>query len=73
MMPIFKLQRPVSPPDGDWLIYDKERKHMGQLLAASISAEVRETMGSALKAYFDGEILPDGQFAIHKRVEDQDW
>lgn len=72
-MPIVKIQRPIAPPNGDWLIYDKERKLEGLVPDADIGPDIRNLMRKDFKGYFVGERLPDGRFAVSRRVKDQNW
>jgi hypothetical protein len=70
---IMKLQRPITPPDGNWLIYDEAREYEGFIPSPEIGADVRAAMGDDLKGYYEGEQLPDGRFSIKRRIANQDW
>lgn len=72
-MSIMKLQRPIIPVNGPWLIYNEGRTHEGPIPDDEIGADVREAMGDDLKGYFHGKLLPDGRFEIKKRIPNQDW
>ena len=73
MVEIVKVQRTISPPDGDWLIYDRRQKHMVQVPAGVIPAHVRQAMGSAYKALFVGAWSSVVGWGLSKRAPDQDW
>jgi arabinogalactan endo-1,4-beta-galactosidase len=69
MTEIVKVQRPVSPPRGPWLIYGEGRKHIRYFEPCERMCAV---MGDDFKAYFEAELIDD-EWRTGKRVENQDW
>jgi hypothetical protein len=73
---IVKVQRPLFPPDGEWLIYDQRRSFK---ILMSPTQELLAMMGSDLKAYFQAD-PPKGRrsggmatIKLMRRVDDQPW
>ena len=52
MIRIVKVQRPIVPPDGPWLVYDESGEICEQIKPTQW---LREAMGGRLKAYFKAE------------------
>lgn len=54
MTEIVKVQRPISPPDAPWLIYDRDRKHVDTVDPRLIPQYIHDQMEDDHKAYFIG-------------------
>lgn len=71
---IVKVQRALasSHPAGyeQVLVYDKARKHMTE---QPLTSDVREKMGSDMKAYFKGAWSSIVGWGLSERVKDQGW
>lgn len=67
---ILKLQRPVYPPDGLVLAYDKERR---LILNLNPSKKVLDALGDDVKGYFEAEVEAGKPVKIICRVPDQVW
>ena len=66
---IVKIQRPISPPDGLILVYDKKRKFT---MSLESTLEVLEALDGDYKGYFEVERDKDS-IRIIRRVADQPW
>jgi len=67
-MQIVKVQRALFPPDGESLVYDKDKKHVQTI---ELPAAVRHKMGHDVKAFF--EATWTGTWLIYERTSDQSW
>lgn len=65
-----KVQRPIFPPDGPWLMYDRDRKHVVEVDARAIPQYVRDQMGKDHKAYFVGAWSSIVGWGLSERVSD---
>ena len=70
---IVKVQRPLMPPDGPWMIYGKGRKHQTLTPADAIPKHVKDAMGTDYKGYFKGAWSSVVGWGLSERVKDQDW
>jgi hypothetical protein len=70
---IIKVQRPraSTDPKSPWLFYDKPRFFISEIPESDLAA-LRKKMGSAVKAYFESEIVGT-KLVIGKRLKDQNW
>jgi hypothetical protein len=66
---IFKLQRPISPPDGDVLIYNEDRSRQAFV---PLSPLLKKMFRGSFKIYVDGTLIA-GRFVPVKTVKDQPW
>lgn len=66
---IFKFQRPIAPPNGDVLVYNRDRSVMAQI---RMTPELRKFFGSSLKIYAKGKVV-EGNVVVDKRVGEQPW
>jgi len=66
---IVKIQRPISPPDGPYLLYNKDRSFMQQMPQTQW---LNDLMDKDLKRYFNAT-RERGTIRILERVPDQDW
>lgn len=73
MPEIVKIQRPITPPDGPWLVYDGHRARRQLVEPADVPPHVKVAMGDAHRAYFKATWSPPGGWVFTKRVADQDW
>lgn len=62
-----KIQRPIIPPDGRWLVYTEDRRLEIQCTPSIVL--VRH-MSPNLKAYTEVQLASDGRFAV---VDDLDF
>lgn len=69
---IVKIQRPMQPPDGPWLVYDQRRKMMQTMPQSALPPKVIRAMGDDLKGYFNAT-CGGGALVIGHRVAEQDW
>lgn len=69
MVEIVKVQRPVMPPSGPWLVYDQRRKNMQQF---EPDIGTKNKMGDDYKGYFRANFT-HGKWHIGDRVKDQSW
>lgn len=70
---IVKLQRPIDPPDAEWLASDESHSFESPIRAKDVPDAIRTAMADDLKGYFEGEIQADGCVKIRRRVPDQRW
>lgn len=75
---IVKVQRPLSPPDGPWLVYDESREWMLYLPPDDVPPEVKRTMETQVKAYFEAATthkngMHSREIAFGKKMPTQDW
>lgn len=70
---IVKLQRPMFPPNGPWMAYDKKHKFEAFIDPSKIEKRVLDLMGDAPKGYFEAELRSDGQLEILRKVADGAW
>jgi len=70
---IVKVQRPLSPPDGPWLIYDRAEKHVDHVDARTIPKHIRDAMGCDHKAFFKGAWSSVVGWGLSQRVKEQGW
>lgn len=70
MTVVVKVQRPMVPPDGPWLVYDRANLHVVSL--PTIPHGVRSQMGDDFKAYFHA-LWADGRWHIGNRVKSEGW
>jgi hypothetical protein len=70
---IVKVQRPVFDAAGPWLIYDSSRKHVVEMPAHAVRADVKDAMGADYKAYFNATWSSTVGWGIGERVGDQTW
>jgi len=71
---IVKVQRPMAPTDGDWLVYDETRKHQWSIAANQVTSAAKRKMGRRIKAYFEAETSDDGKdVLLIAPVEEQGW
>jgi hypothetical protein len=68
-MTVVKVQRPMGPPGGPWLVYTKDRQDFD---FCERSVALIAKMEASSKMYCEAELI-DGHWVIGKRVEDQDW
>jgi hypothetical protein len=67
-----KVQRPIYPPDGLWLVYDEHQKLAMAIPGQEVPAGLREAMGTRMKAYFEATVIGD-DVDIGERVPDEPW
>lgn len=74
-MTIVKVRRSMvtSEEEVQWLIYDKDRKHMEELPDRLIPNYVRAAMGDDHKAFFNAAWSSIVGWALSDRVGDQTW
>lgn len=74
MMTVVKVQKPIFPPNGLWLIYDEHQKHVTQVSYDTLDRNVRGSFKgtSKGKVYFfaewDGENWCNFSWTV-----DKDW
>jgi hypothetical protein len=68
-----KVQRPLFPPDGPWLIYGRNHKHSREVPHFLIPDYVKKAMGDDKKAYFVGAWSSIVGWGLSSRVKDEDW
>jgi hypothetical protein len=67
---IVKVQRPIMPADGPWLVYDQTRRR--ERLIDTPNPSVLAAMSGDLKAYFRATWTGTA-WVIRERVADQPW
>ncbi len=73
MIDTIKVQRPLFPPDGPWLIYGKGPKNMQIRPAAAVPKPVKAAMGNDHRAFFIGHWSPGVGWTIGDRVPNEPW
>jgi hypothetical protein len=71
MTEVVKVQRALN--NNNWLIYDRERKHVQERDGLSVPAYVHEAMGDDTKAFFEGAWSSVVGWGLSSRVEEQGW
>lgn len=72
-MEVVKIQRPIIPPDGPWLVYDRRKKHVQEFAESRVPIFVKAALGDDLKGYFRGAWYAVDGWLFGERVEDQEW
>lgn len=67
---IFKLQRPLVPYGGAWLVYDEHRSFMSQM---EPTQEMIDAIGDRLKVYVKARLEFDNTLSIEGPAPDQTW
>lgn len=71
---ICKVQRPLFPDDGPWLVYDEQRRFHVEVPVADVPRKLRQAMGTLSKIYCNlGVDRNTGALAFHGVVMDQSW
>lgn len=72
MAEIVKIQRPVQPPNGPWLIYNEGQTVYMMLPPSSVPDDVKQLMGTEYKIYAEGFVVGDS-LTVGKKVGEQPW
>jgi hypothetical protein len=64
---LVKVQRPLFPNDGPWLVYDAQRKVVEQIPPHKIPPKVRAKMSGKNKDYFWAELV-GGQWQLTAKL-----
>jgi hypothetical protein len=65
------IQRPIIPPDGEWLIYDEAREHVESRYPSQF---LRDLMGSRMRAFFKATWSVENGWVITRRIrKEQHW
>jgi hypothetical protein len=71
---IVKVQRPLNPPEGPWLVYGQGKQNMRMVPDAKVPGSVRAAMKGHAKAYFRATWdRARGMWIVGERVTPQDW
>lgn len=74
---IVKVQWPLFPPDGELLIYTRNRSTSWMTRQDRFDPEtlsmIRADCSNTGKAFYQASISGDGHLKIGQRVEDQGW
>lgn len=66
---VVKIQRPIEPPDGQGLIYTRDRSFM---VTADINGALLELMGDRMKIYAEA-LVEGGDLVVVRVLGDQPW
>lgn len=66
---IVKVQRPVWPPDGEVLIYNKTRSVTRTM---PMTCELKTLFDGRFKIYCNADVDGD-KITFNRRVQDKDW
>jgi hypothetical protein len=73
-MTVVKVQRPLSPPDAPWLIYDNKMRHVEHRHPSLIPHHVHKVMASSPKAYFSADWSSDNhQWILRAEAKPRLW
>lgn len=65
-----KVQRPVFPPDGDWLVYDQLREHEDHFQP---DQWMRETVGARMVTWWRATWSADGWIFKQRLKQNFNW
>ena len=67
---IVKIQRPVVPPDGDWLAFDEQEEHIEHFQP---DAHMRETVGARMVTWWRATWSAEGWIFKQRLKQNIHW